>query len=120
MGRVERTYDREAFISEYATSHAWEDWAETFAHFLHIVARSIPLPRSRSISASDSRQTLEDPYLEEDFEALLASWNPVAYSMKRTQPLDGAERCLPVPTDQSRQRQAALCAYGDPEIRSQL
>ncbi len=25
------------FISTYATSHPWEDWAETWAHYLHIV-----------------------------------------------------------------------------------
>jgi len=25
-----------AFVSAYATAHAWEDWAETFAHYLHI------------------------------------------------------------------------------------
>lgn len=24
------------FISAYATSHPWEDWAETFAHYLHV------------------------------------------------------------------------------------
>lgn len=24
------------FISEYATAHPWEDWAETWAHYLHI------------------------------------------------------------------------------------
>jgi hypothetical protein len=35
--RPNRVYDRAAFISEYATSHPWEDWAETFAHFLHRV-----------------------------------------------------------------------------------
>jgi hypothetical protein len=27
---------RENFISAYATSHPWEDWAETWAHFTHI------------------------------------------------------------------------------------
>jgi hypothetical protein len=80
-GRVDRVYDRAAFISEYATSHPWEDWAETFAHFLHIVstldsASSLPLSLDRR-----SHQTLEDPYLEKDFEALLASWTPVAYTM---------------------------------------
>ncbi len=26
----------ESFISEYATLHPWEDFAETFAHYLHI------------------------------------------------------------------------------------
>ena len=25
-----------SFISQYATSHPWEDWAETWAHYLHI------------------------------------------------------------------------------------
>ena len=28
---------RQNFISAYATSHAWEDWAETWAHYLHMV-----------------------------------------------------------------------------------
>jgi hypothetical protein len=79
--RVDRAYDRAAFISEYATSHPWEDWAETFAHFLHIVstldsASSLPL----SIDTG-SHRTLEDPYLEKDFEALLASWMPVAHTL---------------------------------------
>ena len=27
---------QENYISAYATSHPWEDWAETWAHFLHI------------------------------------------------------------------------------------
>lgn len=26
----------EGFVSAYATMHPWEDWAETFAHYLHI------------------------------------------------------------------------------------
>src|SRR5262249_4672091 len=26
----------ETFVSAYAASHPWEDWAETFAHYLHI------------------------------------------------------------------------------------
>jgi hypothetical protein len=25
------------FVSEYASAHPWEDWAETWAHYLHIV-----------------------------------------------------------------------------------
>jgi hypothetical protein len=27
----------ESHVSQYATMHPWEDWAETFAHYLHIV-----------------------------------------------------------------------------------
>src|SRR5262249_1065537 len=26
-----------AFVSAYASMHPWEDWAETFAHYLHMV-----------------------------------------------------------------------------------
>jgi hypothetical protein len=79
--RTDRSYDRDAFISEYATSHPWEDWAETFAHFLHIVATldsAAALPLSLD---ARSRQTFENPYREADFEALLTSWTPVAYSI---------------------------------------
>jgi hypothetical protein len=28
---------KEHFISNYAASHPWEDWAETFAHYLHMI-----------------------------------------------------------------------------------
>lgn len=29
---------QQAYVSSYATSHPWEDWAETWAHYLHIDA----------------------------------------------------------------------------------
>jgi hypothetical protein len=80
-GRVDRSYDRNAYISEYASSHPWEDWAETFAHFLHIVSvldSVAGLPLSLDFRLLE---TLQDPYLESDFNALLASWTPLAYSM---------------------------------------
>ena len=79
--RADRSYDRNAFISEYASSHPWEDWAETFAHFLHIVSAldSVAgLPLSLDLRA---QQTLRDPYSESDFNALLASWTPLSYSL---------------------------------------
>jgi hypothetical protein len=28
---------QESFVSAYATAHPWEDWAETWAHYLHMV-----------------------------------------------------------------------------------
>ena len=27
----------ESYISAYASAHPWEDWAETFAHYLHVI-----------------------------------------------------------------------------------
>jgi hypothetical protein len=68
-------------MSEYASSHPWEDWAETFAHFLHIVSALDSLAGLPLSLDSRSLQTLQDPYLESDFEALLASWKSLSYSM---------------------------------------
>jgi hypothetical protein len=28
---------QDQFVSEYASAHPWEDWAETWAHYLHMV-----------------------------------------------------------------------------------
>jgi hypothetical protein len=79
--RSDRSYDRAAFISEYGSAHPWEDWAETFAHFLHIVsaldsAADLPLSLEARVL-----ETLQDPYLESDFSALLVSWTPLAHSL---------------------------------------
>jgi len=80
-GRADRSYDRTGFISEYATSHPWEDWAETFAHFLHIVSTLDSLAGLPLSLNERARQTLTDPYLESDFEALLALWTPLSRSI---------------------------------------
>jgi hypothetical protein len=79
--RVDRSYDRAAFISEYASAHPWEDWAETFAHFLHIVSALDSIAGLPLSLQSRVLETLRDPYLESDFSALLASWASLAYSL---------------------------------------
>ncbi|GAC1335475.1 MAG: putative zinc-binding peptidase [Beijerinckiaceae bacterium] len=68
---------RQNFISAYATSHPWEDWAECFAHFMHIVATldtaaDLPLGLGKL-----SGRALEDAYREDDFDALIAAWVPL-------------------------------------------
>jgi hypothetical protein len=93
--RAERSYDPKGFISEYATSHPWEDWAETFAHFLHIVstldsAASLPLALGER-----ARHTLADPYLESDYEALLSSWTPLADSLNELNRSVGQSEAYP-------------------------
>ena len=75
--------DPASHISMYATSHPWEDWAETFAHFLHIVSTldsMAGLPLSLDARA---QHTLNDPYLESDFGALLELWTPLALTINR-------------------------------------
>jgi hypothetical protein len=34
---------QDKFISSYATMHPWEDWAETWAHYLHVEYPCTPL-----------------------------------------------------------------------------
>jgi hypothetical protein len=93
--RTDRSFDQAGFISEYSTSHPWEDWAETFAHFLHIAATldsaaSLPLLLNDRV-----RQTLQDPYREADFDALLASWTPLAESLNELNRSVGQSEAYP-------------------------
>ena len=78
-------------ISAYATSHPWEDWAETFAHHLHITdtlemvhALNLPLGRLETVGAGDLPRTDTGGHLQaapadpdpvpEPFEKILARW----------------------------------------------
>lgn len=44
---------RDAFISEYATMHPYEDWAETWAHYMHIID-TLETAQNFSITGSTS------------------------------------------------------------------
>lgn len=65
------------FISAYASSHPWEDWAETWAHYLHLVdtldtARSFGLRVERL-----SSQALEPT----GFALLMEEWVPLTLAL---------------------------------------
>ncbi len=52
MPKARRPTGRAATSPAYATSHPWEDWAETFAHYLHItdtleMVRALNMPLAR-------------------------------------------------------------------------
>lgn len=75
-------------VSAYASAHAWEDWAETWAHYLHMVdtldtaEASGMEPRTAGLSfgASWPFKTY-DLYREETFDALLERWVPLTLAM---------------------------------------
>ena len=79
---------RNAFVSAYATSHPWEDWAETWAHYLHIVdtldtAQAFGLevrPRAGRGPALVTSIDL-DPYRASDIGALLQAWLPLTLAV---------------------------------------
>ena len=76
------------FISNYATMHPWEDWAETWAHYLHIVdtletAWQFGLG-TRPKAGDDTQATIHndfDPYLETSIEALIEHWLPLTFAL---------------------------------------
>lgn len=61
---------RDAFISEYATMHPYEDWAETWAHYMHIID-TLETAQNFSITSSiagntDAHEELTDLNLPQD------------------------------------------------------
>lgn len=69
----------ENHISAYATAHPWEDWAESFAHYLHVVdgVETAETFGAHFFAAGDP----VDPYDAEDFTATAKRWHPVAITM---------------------------------------
>jgi hypothetical protein len=75
------------FVSAYASMHPWEDWAETFAHYLHMVdtletARAYGLaiaPRVVSGAAIPSVTTRRLHF--DDFDDLITAWFPLTNAL---------------------------------------
>ena len=80
-GQIPGWQDR--FVSAYATSHPWEDWAETWAHYLHMVdlleTAASYNTRVSVPGAEDEVEEVVNPFEtgHPDFEALVGQWIPV-------------------------------------------
>jgi len=74
-------------ISAYASAHPWEDWAETWAHYLHMVdtletAHDFSIMVSgRSIAARNPNRVGDLTPILEDWSALTAALNALNRSM---------------------------------------
>ena len=80
---------RNNFISSYAGSHPWEDWAETWAHYLHIIDTMetaysfgisidpIAVEPGHEMSAKENI----DPYIAENFDDIMNRWLPLTFVM---------------------------------------
>jgi hypothetical protein len=75
-------------VSAYASAHPWEDWAETMAHYFHIIdtietAAGFGLslhpihPAARSMTADTTRSALPNAHFEE----ILETWFPLTYAL---------------------------------------
>jgi hypothetical protein len=79
---------QERHISAYATSHPWEDWAETWAHYFHIMdmvetAENFGMTlRPKHPAASTMTATPRhafDP--NTSFDTVLENWFPLTYAL---------------------------------------
>ena len=78
---------QEHHISAYATSHPWEDWAETWAHFLHIqdtleVANDFGLAGKQILL--DAQEKTGKPKLsskQTTFDEVIGAWSELAVAL---------------------------------------
>jgi hypothetical protein len=92
------------YISRYATMHPYEDWAETFAHYLHIVdvmqvADSFSIgqssPAGRERFALDPRLDPTRPDRNASFEEVVADWLELTYALNQINRSMGYEDLYP-------------------------
>jgi hypothetical protein len=76
------------FVSAYASAHPWEDFAETWAHYLHIVD-TLEIARAFGLEihpALDDTGNLEteidfDPHRAKTIEKIISAWLPVTFAV---------------------------------------
>lgn len=77
---------QQSFVSAYAASHPWEDFAETWAHYFHMVS-GLETAYAYQIDPQPIREgasplpELADPYDVNDLERLLKHWIPLTVAM---------------------------------------
>jgi hypothetical protein len=75
---------RDSFISSYASAHPWEDFAETWAHYIHIVDSS-ETAHAFGMSLRDRTggdvEMDTDPYRRGTLAETLADWVPLTVAM---------------------------------------
>jgi hypothetical protein len=77
---------QERFVSAYASMHPWEDWAETWAHYLHMVdtletAKSHGLTLRAPAAEKPGERVATDRLAFFDFDALSAGWNALTLAL---------------------------------------
>ena len=89
------TWDRTRFVTGYAGSHPLEDWAETFAHYLHIVdavdtavAHDLVPPDRAGVLVTEAVGTL-------GFVDILDAWRPINAAVNAIAETVGAATVYP-------------------------
>ena len=93
---------QQRYVSAYATSHPWEDFAETWAHFLHIVdtmemAKAYDVKLAPAVD-KDGEFAVDygiDPYDPPDVAALIKVWLPVSTALNSLNKTMGRDDLYP-------------------------
>jgi hypothetical protein len=93
---LERHYEQGAppdwpqrYVSAYATMHPWEDWAETFAHYLHIrdtlqtaAEHGVTVRGPRAVTLDRSLKAAPQPEAgDRAFAEVMENWLPLTYAL---------------------------------------
>jgi len=78
---------RAQFITKYASAHPWEDWAETCAHYLHVMDMvetshffGLKVNATNILKGMKVKVTF-DPYGTEDFDKIVETCVPLSYAV---------------------------------------
>jgi hypothetical protein len=77
---------QQRFISSYASMHPWEDWAESFAHYLHmfdVIETGSQFGLSLRSEPSADRGTVVSlaAVEDDDFDRAIQAWVPLTYAI---------------------------------------
>ncbi|MDF2114956.1 putative zinc-binding peptidase [Roseiarcaceae bacterium H3SJ34-1] len=90
------------FVSSYATMHPWEDFAETWAHYFHIVdtlemGNAFGITVKAKVHSSNGIATKLDfdPYHSESMERIIDAWLPFVFAMNNVSRAMGHQDIYP-------------------------
>lgn len=92
---------QDRFVSAYATAHPWEDWAETWAHYLHMVdlleTAASYNTRLSVPGAEDNVDEITNPFETgpKEFEPLVEQWVPLTLLLNSLNRSLGQEDAYP-------------------------
>jgi hypothetical protein len=79
---------QDSYVSPYATMHPWEDWAETWAHYFHIVdtlemagAFGIRVAPDVADNPYMGTEIDFDPHRVQDIQRIIDAWLPLTYAV---------------------------------------
>jgi hypothetical protein len=91
---------QENFVSSYASTHPWEDWAETWAHYLHMMD-TLETAYYAGLMVKTNQQGLnnmvifENPIGAQDFENILQNWMTITFNLNALNRSMGLEDAYP-------------------------